>query len=114
MSAPCTALLSPLPSPSLQRPLSDHSAPLRCHTRAQGTSLDHHKLSLQLSKNRPGAAAASGAKSGKGGKGGGEPEDGSTKLVVRNVAFEATRKCVLGGQDPLLGRGASGRVLRAV
>lgn len=62
----------------------------------QGTSLDHHKLSLQLSKHKSNQASSSGgSKSGSKSKDGdkdGTPEDGSTKLVVRNVAFEATRK----------------------
>lgn len=68
--------------------------------------LDNHKLSLQLSKRRaPGATPAAGAKGGaaaqQGGAAGsgaglgktGKTEGGATaKLVVRNVAFEATRK----------------------
>ncbi|GAX79039.1 hypothetical protein CEUSTIGMA_g6479.t1 [Chlamydomonas eustigma] len=63
----------------------------------QGSMLDSHKLSLQLSKARgdSGAAAgrmsttASGSKKKSTGSG---SVEGSTKLVVRNVAFEATRK----------------------
>lgn len=75
--------------------------------------LDNHRLVLQLSKRKaPGsgagaavgqqqgaagaAAAAAGGSSAKakGGKGGGKEgvADGSTKVVVRNVAFEATKK----------------------
>lgn len=60
----------------------------------QGSMLDKHKLSLQFSKRKAGAggAGAGGAKGGKA-KGGDEPaEGGSTKLVVRNLAFEATKK----------------------
>ena len=52
----------------------------------QGTVLDGHKLALQLSMRKL-SAAHSGKQDGKAiakGKG--------TKLVVRNVAFEATRK----------------------
>lgn len=55
----------------------------------QGTVLDGHKLALQLSMRKPSGAgqqkdAKSETKAGSTGRG--------TKLVVRNVAFEATRK----------------------
>ncbi len=64
--------------------------------------LDHHKLSLQLSRRRStrsnstaaaaatGAAAAAAAAGGEAGKAGEVAV--LSKLVVRNVAFEATRK----------------------
>lgn len=59
----------------------------------QGSMLGNHKLSLQLSKRKAGAGAGAA-------KGAGKDKavakacskDVSTKLVVRNVAFEATRK----------------------
>ena len=57
----------------------------------QGTLLDGHKLSLQLSKAK---GPAPGTKSSK--KKGAE-EAGTTKVVVRNVAFEATRKVRVAG-----------------
>ena len=61
----------------------------------QGTLLDGHKLSLQLSKAK-GVAASTGSKGTKKGATGGQglkgTEEGTTKVVVRNVAFEATRK----------------------
>ena len=51
--------------------------------------LEGHKLSLQLSR----AKEADQSKGGAGrAKGGGSKEAGTTKVVVRNVAFEATRK----------------------
>ena len=62
-----------------------------CNTRVQGSILDGHKLALQLSLRKSGGKAA-------------PTEDATatpdsrkakgTKLVVRNVAFEATRKDV--------------------
>ena len=62
-----------------------------CPRAAQGTVLDGHKVALQLSmrKGRPGSNQEAKTKQQEGledrkGKG--------TKLVVRNVAFEATRK----------------------
>jgi multiple RNA-binding domain-containing protein 1 len=55
--------------------------------------LDKHKLQLQLSKGRPGGAAGVGAKK----KAGKRKEDeGGTKLLVRNLAFEATRGDIVG------------------
>ena len=50
--------------------------------------LDKHKLALQLSMRKPTSAV-------KAKKQPGTPEKQSTKLVVRNVAFEATRKDVM-------------------
>ena len=60
-----------------------------CEGDLQGTVLDGHKLALQLSMRKPSGAgqqkdARSETKAGSSGRG--------TKLVVRNVAFEATRK----------------------
>lgn len=59
----------------------------------QGSILDGHKLSMQLSMRKvegdKAAAAAARAQPKKAVVAGKEP---STKLVVRNVAFEATRK----------------------
>ena len=52
--------------------------------------LDNHKLSLQLSKRRPTAAAEKKSEGAE--KKGKKSEEATTKLVVRNVAFEATRK----------------------
>ena len=49
--------------------------------------LDKHKLALQLSMRKPSSAVKA--------KQAGTPEKQSTKLVVRNVAFEATRKDVM-------------------
>ena len=54
----------------------------------QGGMLDKHKLSLQLSMRKPVAAV-------KGSKQAAAPEKQGTKLVVRNVAFEATRKEIM-------------------
>lgn len=53
---------------------------------AQGTVLDGHKLALQLSMRKLSAAQPGKQDSKAAAKG------QSTKLVVRNVAFEATRK----------------------
>ena len=53
--------------------------------------LDNHKLVLQLSKRTEPGAGGGGGGAGKG-LGAGKREEGSTKLVVRNVAFEATKK----------------------
>ena len=50
--------------------------------------LDKHKLALQLSMRKASSAGRGKAQSSK-------PEKQSTKLVVRNVAFEATRKEVM-------------------
>lgn len=50
--------------------------------------LDKHKLALQLSMRKPSSAARAKKQTG-------TPEKQSTKLVVRNVAFEATRKEVM-------------------
>lgn len=68
----------------------------------QGSSLDGHKLVLQLSLKKAGAGgdatAAAGGKR-KGSSSGGGGTDGaadSSKVIVRNVAFEATRKDIMG------------------
>ena len=57
--------------------------------------LDGHKLSLQLSRSSN-ASSDSDKKKAKAKRKGeglvGDEEEGSSKLVVRNVAFEATRK----------------------
>ena len=58
----------------------------KSHVIVQGTVLDGHKLALQLSMRKlsvaqPGKQGGKAAAKGRG-----------TKLVVRNVAFEATRK----------------------
>lgn len=55
---------------------------LRC---MQGSVLDGHKLMLQLSQKRDAQEGREGA-----------PANLGTKIVIRNVAFEATRKDVLG------------------
>lgn len=70
----------------------------------QGSTLDGHKLVLQLSLKKPaaggaddGSTAAGGkrkAAGGKAGKASGLPD--TSKMVVRNVAFEATRKDIQG------------------
>lgn len=49
--------------------------------------LDKHKLALQLSTRKASSAVKSKKQA--------NPEKQSTKLVVRNVAFEATRKDVM-------------------
>ena len=56
----------------------------------QATLLDGHKLVLQLSMHRP-EHQQSNQKPARSSKAAPE-QDPSTKLVVRNVAFEATRK----------------------
>lgn len=56
----------------------------------QGSDLDGHKLVLQLSLKKPAASAA--AAGGK--RKAGLPD--TSKMVVRNVAFEATRKDIMG------------------
>ena len=53
--------------------------------------LDKHKLTLQLSKRSSTAGS-----SGKAGKKAKESDGKGAKLVVRNVAFEATRKDIMG------------------
>jgi len=65
--------------------------------------LDKHKLALQLSQRKPSseaaaAAAAASAKRKASAAGGGDGEAGGalSKVVVRNVAFEATRRDILG------------------
>ena len=58
----------------------------------QGSMLDKHKLQLQLSKHKPGGAASDGKKGGKKKA----DDDAGAKLVVRNLAFEATRADVVG------------------
>ena len=57
-----------------------------CHW-LQGSMLDKHKLALQLSTRKVSSAVKSKKQA--------NPEKQSTKLVVRNVAFEATRKDVM-------------------
>lgn len=59
--------------------------------------LDKHKIQLQLSKHGASAssAAAAAAKSSKAATSAGGKEAG-LKLVIRNVAFEATRKDLMG------------------
>lgn len=60
--------------------------------------LDKHKIQLQLSKHgasASSAAAAAAAKSSKAATSAGGKEAG-LKLVIRNVAFEATRKDLMG------------------
>lgn len=54
----------------------------------QGTVLEGHALVLQLSRN----AKKSGASDSKATAIKGKAEESSTKIIVRNVAFEATRK----------------------
>ncbi|GIM08321.1 hypothetical protein Vretimale_12361 [Volvox reticuliferus] len=69
----------------------------------QGSQLDGHKLVLQLSRARKVASvsAAGGAKTAKKAAGGSQADqDGSTKLVVRNLAFEATKKDIQGLFNP--------------
>ena len=90
------------PLPQRTRPWSTlpHSHTLtlsRSPSPPQNTSLDGHKLVLQLSKRRAPGASGSGAEPGSaagvpGAKPEGGGQQGSTKLVVRNVAFEATKK----------------------
>ena len=53
----------------------------------QGSMLDKHKLALQLSTRKASSAVKAQKQA--------APEKQSTKLVVRNVAFEATRKDVM-------------------
>jgi multiple RNA-binding domain-containing protein 1 len=55
--------------------------------------LDKHKLTLQLSKRSASGATAASSKSAKKSK---EGDGQGAKLVVRNVAFEATRKDIMG------------------
>lgn len=74
---------------SLRRSVNETRTCIGCEGCLQGTVLDGHKLALQLSMRKPPGAgqqkdAKSVAKPGSTGRG--------TKLVVRNVAFEATRK----------------------
>lgn len=59
-------------------------------TSVQGTMIDKHKIQLQLSTHGASAAANKASKSSKADKSTG------SKLVVRNVAFEATKKDVMG------------------
>ncbi|GLC70759.1 hypothetical protein PLESTF_001030300 [Pleodorina starrii] len=64
----------------------------------QGSMLDGHKLALQLSRGRKAQAAGAAAPAKAAKK---EAEgDGSTKLVVRNLAFEATKKDIQGLFNP--------------
>ncbi|KAG2501693.1 hypothetical protein HYH03_000195 [Edaphochlamys debaryana] len=62
----------------------------------QGSMLGGHKLALALSAGRKDAGAGGAPKAKKGGAG----EEGSTKLVVRNLAFEATKKDIQGMFNP--------------
>jgi len=55
--------------------------------------LDKHKLTLQLSKR---GATGAGSSSSKANKKATEQDGKGAKLVVRNVAFEATRKDIMG------------------
>lgn len=57
----------------------------------QGSMLDKHKLSLQLSKRKMAVGKESTRDKTKS-----KEDDVGTKLVVRNVAFEATRKDLMG------------------
>lgn len=57
----------------------------------QGSTLDGHKLVLQLSLKKGGAAVREG-----GGKAAAQKLPDTSKMVVRNVAFEATRKDIMG------------------
>ncbi len=61
----------------------------------QGSPLDGHKLVLQLSTKKGSGAGAAGT-AGAAGKGGKPKLPDTSKMVVRNVAFEATRKDILG------------------
>jgi len=56
----------------------------------QGTVLDGHALVLQLSHNAKKAGGSDSRVSATKGKT--ESKESSTKIIVRNVAFEATRK----------------------
>lgn len=59
----------------------------------QGTALEGHKLVLQLSSSQGGASAGAKAKAAKAAKAAkDQQQQGGAKLVVRNLAFEATRK----------------------
>jgi len=68
----------------------------------QGVDVDGHKLQLKMSSRTSAdasgdghvasAAAAKGAKKGAGAAGAGGADESNTRLVVRNVPFEATRK----------------------
>lgn len=58
--------------------------------------LDKHKMQLQLSKHGASGSSAAAAKAGKGAKAAAGGKDAGMKLVVRNVAFEATRKDLMG------------------
>eukprot|EP00775_Hariotina_reticulata_P011800 gene11800-11945_t len=63
----------------------------------QGSLLDKHKIQLQLSKRgAPGSASSSKAKAAAIAAAAAAGKDRGTKVVVRNVAFEATRKDLLG------------------
>lgn len=81
----------------------------------QGSSLDEHKLVLQLSQRKAGdgdgkrKAGGEGAAAPKGKKGAARLPD-TTKVVVRNVAFEAARKDIMGLFTPFgqVGRGPLG------
>lgn len=59
----------------------------------QGALLDGHKLVLQLSLKKSAGGAAAGKEGKKEGQG---RLPGTTKMAVRNVAFEATRKDIMG------------------
>ncbi len=62
------------------------------HCYTQGTKLDKHALNLQLSKRRAPTADKAAAAASKA-----AAKDGTgTKLVVRNVAFEATKRDIMG------------------
>lgn len=65
----------------------------------QGSILDGHKLVIQLSQRKAVDSAAREDSKAAAAAGGGAKGSG-TKLVVRNVAFEGTRKDVLGLFSP--------------
>ena len=70
-----------------------------CSLLIQGSLLDGHKLALQLSTHQTAAAAAAAGAGAKQSKGAGAKKPSlpdTTKMVVRNVAFEATRKDIMG------------------
>lgn len=56
----------------------------------QGSMLEKHKIQLQLSKRKAGPNSSSSKKSAEQ-----PPDTAGTKVVVRNVAFEATRNDIV-------------------
>lgn len=83
MGLQCDSSLSCLPQALMGKVLSECIA--CCWW--QGSMLDKHKLALQLSTRKISSAVRS--------KNQATPDKQSTKLVVRNVAFEATRKDIM-------------------